>query len=91
MGRYRVKFTAKADRDLKEWRKIGDRAVIKKIENIFDELLEHPAMGTGQVELLKGDLSGYWSRRLNKKDRMIYAIDEVEAIVHVLSLRGHYE
>jgi len=45
----------------------------------------------GQVELLKGDLSGYWSRRLNKKDRMIYAIDEVEAIVHVLSLRGHYE
>jgi len=47
MGRYRVKFTAKADRDLKEWRKIGDRAVIKKIETIFDELLEHPAMGTG--------------------------------------------
>jgi toxin YoeB len=54
-------------------------------------LAEHPAMGTGQVERLKGDLSGYWSRRLNKKDRMIYKIDDVEAIVHLLSFKGHYE
>ncbi len=91
MGQYKVRLSPKATAELKHWTKVGDKSTLKKIERIVLELSEHPTLGTGQVERLKGDLSGYWSRRLNKKDRMIYAIDEVDAIVHVLSLQGHYE
>ena len=61
-----------------------------KIEKIFDELYEHPTSGIGKAERLKGDLSGYWSRRLNKKDRMVYKIENSIVTVYVLSLRGHY-
>lgn len=90
MGRYTVKVTRRADKDLQFWRNRGDKSVRKKIEKIFNELIEHPKAGAGKPEVLKGDLSGYWSRRLNKKDRLIYKIDESVAIVYILSLRGHY-
>jgi toxin YoeB len=58
---------------------------------ILLELENHPTTGTGKPELLKHELSGYWSRRLNKKDRIIYQILEDEVIVVVVSALGHYE
>lgn len=90
MGRYTVKVTRRADKDLQFWHNRGDKSVCKKIEKIFTELTAHPKTGTGKPEMLKGDLSGYWSRRLNKKDRLIYKIDESVVIVYIMSLRGHY-
>lgn len=90
MGRYTVKFAGRADKDLQYWQKLGDKSILKKIEKIFDELTEHPASGIEKVEKLKGDLSGYWSRRLSKKDRIIYKIEDSIVTVYVLSLRGHY-
>ncbi len=90
MGRYRVKFTAKADKDLLYWKKQGDKSILRKIEKIIDELTEHPALGTGKAERLKGNLSGYWSRRLNSKERLIYTIDDFVVTVYVLSQRRHY-
>ncbi len=90
MGRYTVKVTRRADKDLQFWHNRRGKSVCKKIEKIFTELTEHPKTGTGKPEILKGDLSGYWSRRLNKKDRLIYKIDESVVIVYIMSLRGHY-
>jgi len=90
MGKYSIVVTRKADKDLKHWRQSGDKSVQRKIEKIFDELRQHPTTGTGKPEQLKGDLSKYWSRRLNKKDRIIYRIDDNVVIVYILSLRGHY-
>ncbi|AOS83464.1 addiction module toxin YoeB [Chlorobaculum limnaeum] len=90
MGKYSIIVTRRADKDLKFWLQNGDKSIQRKIEKIFDELREHPASGTGKPEQLKGDLSKYWSRRLNKKDRIIYSIDDAVVIVYVLSLRGHY-
>ena len=46
--------------------------------------------GTGQVEQLKGNLSGLWSRRINKADRIIYSIEDERVIVTVISMKGHY-
>ncbi|RXK82462.1 Txe/YoeB family addiction module toxin [Chlorobaculum sp. 24CR] len=91
MGKYSIIVTRRADKDLKHWRQSGDKAVQRKIEKIFDELRQHPTTGTGKPEQLKGDLSKYWSRRLNKKDRIIYRIDDNIVIVYILSLRGHYD
>ena len=45
-------------------------------------------MYIGKPEPLTGNLSGYWSRRINDKDRLIYRIDEEN--IYILSCRYHY-
>ncbi len=90
MGKYTLILTPEAKDELRAWRKIGDKAIITKIEKIVDELSVHPTTGTANPKRLKGDLSGYWSRKLNKKDRIIYKIIDSEVSVQVFSLRGHY-
>jgi len=67
MGRYTLRLSRECDIHLQHWQKVGNKALLRKIEKIFSELIEHPTTGTGKPELLKGDHSGYWSRRLNKK------------------------
>jgi len=45
----------------------------------------------GRPEKLKHNLSGYWSRRINQKDRIIYEIiEEPTKLVVVISALGHY-
>ncbi len=60
------------------------------MDKIFIELEKHPRTGTGKVEALKDNLSGYWSRRLNQKDRLIYKIEDKIVTVTVISAQGHY-
>ena len=62
----------------------------KKIKTILNELKEHPYTGTGQPEQLKHELSGFWSRRINQKDRIIYSVEEEIVTVEVISAMGHY-
>lgn len=50
---------------------------------------EHPFEGTGKPELLKYNLEGYWSRRINREHRIVYEV--TEEIVFVLSAKGHYD
>ena len=90
MGSYKVNFTSSADEDLIYWNKIGDKSILKKIDKFFTELKEHPTTGTGRPELLKGNLAGCWSRRLNRKHRIIYEINDRTVTVVVITLRGHY-
>ncbi|MBD3628358.1 MAG: Txe/YoeB family addiction module toxin [Cyclobacterium sp.] len=61
-----------------------------KIDQLLDELEEHPETGTGKPERLKNILSGYWSRRINKEHRLVYSIDGEKVIVTVISAYGHY-
>ncbi len=72
-------------------KKSGDTASIKKILKILNELSEHPFTGIGNPEQLKYELSGYWSRRINKKDRLIYEVNQDIVTVYVVSAIGHYE
>ncbi|MBQ2514595.1 MAG: type II toxin-antitoxin system YoeB family toxin [Bacteroidales bacterium] len=46
--------------------------------------------GLGHPEPLTGNLSRYWSRRIDKKNRIVYEIFEEEQVINVVSLRGHY-
>lgn len=87
---YELILLPEAEKHLKEWQKSGQKKILKKIVGLFAELREHPTYGTGQVEQLKGDLAGYWSRRIDKGSRMIYAIEEERVVVSVVSLKGHY-
>jgi toxin YoeB len=47
-------------------------------------------IGIGSPERLKHQFSGFWSRRINLKDRLIYKIEDKEVIVYIISLKGHY-
>ncbi|MCM1452696.1 MAG: Txe/YoeB family addiction module toxin [Clostridium sp.] len=87
---YEIILLPQAELHLDEWRKSGQKKTLKKIADFFDELRFHPRTGTGKVEQLKGDLSGFWSRRIAKGERMIYSIEDDKVIVSVLSLKSHY-
>jgi toxin YoeB len=90
MEKYFVDITDQAKKQLAEILKSGDKASIKKLQQIFIELSIHPASGVGKPEKLKFEFSGYWSRQINKKDRLVYRIDEEIITVFVISARGHY-
>lgn len=87
---YIIEFEPKAVQDIAELKKSGNKAAITKIEKLLLELREHPTTGTGQVEALKENLSGFWSRRIDKFNRMIYTIEEDIVTVTVISAKGHY-
>ena len=87
---YKILLTKKAEEHLKEWKKSGQKKTLLKIISLFEELQLHPTSGTGQVEQLKGNLSGYWSRRIDKGSRMVYFIEEDKVVVTIISLKGHY-
>ena len=63
---YELILQPEAEQHLKEWQKSGQNKILKKIANLFAELREHPKTGTGQVEQLKGNLSGFWRRSIDK-------------------------
>ena len=90
MGKYIVEFTTRAKRELRFHHRSGNRSSILKIEQILKELTENPFDGTGNPEPLKYDLAGYWSRRINKKDRIIYKVNEDRVLVLIVSAIGHY-
>jgi toxin YoeB len=90
MGKYQVIIKTTAEEDFAFHKKSGNTASIKKILKILNELKEHPSTGSGNPEELKYDLSGFWSRRINSKDRLIYEIVEDLNTVFVVSGLGHY-
>ena len=61
------------------------------LKRLLEELMDHPQIGTGKPEQLKGDRAGQWSRRITKKHRLIYTINDTEVLVLVLSSYGHYD
>ena len=88
---YALRFSKSALEDIERHKNSGDRATIKKIEKLLNELREHPATGTGQPEKLRHDLTGLYSRRINKKHRLIYSIHDSVVIVHILSAWSHHD
>lgn len=80
----------KAREDLKFWYDSGQRQR-KKIEDLIRDIVEHPTWGIGKPEKLKHDLTGKWSRRIDRKNRIIYKVSDDNTTVFILSLRGYYE
>ncbi|MCC8175202.1 MAG: Txe/YoeB family addiction module toxin [Bacteroidales bacterium] len=87
---YRLILNPRAQDDWQLWIRSGQQQIVNKILNLFEELKEHPYTGTGQVEPLKGNFAGSYSRRINKQHRMVYKVEDNIVTVVVLRLRGHY-
>jgi len=86
---YEVIISPNALEDISSLKKT-DKLAYKKLEKLLIELREHPKTGTGKPQLKKHDLSGFYSRKINKKHRLVYQIIEERVIVLVLSAQGHY-
>ena len=91
MGQYKVIFSKVVMSHLEYYRKSGRKSDIRKIQDIVAELAQHPEIGTGNPEGLKGNYTEFWSRRVNKKHRMVFQIMEDEVVVFVVRAKGHYE
>ena len=68
-----------------------DKKLHEAARKIIKELLrcEDPALGIGKPEPLKQNLSGFWSRRLTQKDRIVYKFDE--SAIYIFAVGGHYD
>lgn len=77
--------------DIAGLKKAGQKAALQKLEKLLLELAEHPRTGTGQVEALRGNLAGFWSRRIDKYNRLVYTIEEEIVTVVIVSAKGHYD
>lgn len=66
-----------------------DKKTLKRINNLIKDTERNPFEGIGKPEPLKGDLSGFWSRRIDDTNRFVYRISNDK--LEILSCRGHYE
>jgi toxin YoeB len=65
-----------------------NRKTAKKIIKLIKEVQRHPFEGTGKPEPLKHELSGCWSRRINKEHRLVYQVHDDK--IRILACRYHY-
>jgi toxin YoeB len=87
---YTVIIKDNAARDIAAHKKSGNMVLCHKIQSLIQELKEHPDTGTGKPERLKGNLAGFWSRRINQEHRLVYSIEKNIVTVTVFSAKGHY-
>ena len=82
-----INFTEVAWNDYLYWQQT-DKTKLRKINSLIKECLRTPFEGTGKPELLKNDLSGFWSRRIDLEHRFIYKFEDNE--LSIISCRYHY-
>lgn len=86
---YYLHFSKQANNDITFHKKSGNKAILRKLLILFEELTEHPYTGTGKPEQLKYNLSDCWSRRINKEHRLVYEVHNDTVFIH--SAKGHYD
>lgn len=82
-----VTFTAEAWAQYQQWQ-TRDKKVLARINALIQECRRHPFEGTGKPEPLRANLQGYWSRRITREHRLVYAVNG-DALV-IVQCRFHY-
>jgi len=65
-----------------------DRKTLKRINKLINDVKRSPFEGLGKPEPLKENLSGFWSRRIDDNNRLVYAVDD--RALTIISCRYHY-
>ena len=78
----------KAQEHLVFWKKIGNKIILKRIAMLTSAIIDSPFDGIGKPEPLKYQLAGKWSRRIDKGNRLVYAV--ANRTLYIYSLKGHY-
>jgi toxin YoeB len=84
----KIVLTKSAIEDLEYWKKSGNVATLKRIQLLLKAIAKELFEGIGKPEALKYNLSGSWSRRINKEHRIVYEVTEDKVIIK--ALRFHY-
>lgn len=84
----RIQWDFDAWEEYCDWQRVN-KAALKKINQLIRDILRDPFDGLGKPEPLKEDLSGFWSRRIDEENRLIYAVEQ--DVVVLISCKGHYE
>ena len=66
-----------------------DKKTLKRVNQLVKDIERNNFEGIGKPEALKGNLSGFWSRRIDDGNRLIYRING--EFIDILSCKGHYE
>ena len=70
------------------WFQEHNRPLFKRINDLIKDAQRSPFRGLGKPEPLKGELSGYWSRRINAEHRLVYGVSETA--LTIIACRHHY-
>ncbi len=74
--------------DYLDWQ-MQDKKTLRRINLLIKDAERNPYMGLGKPEPLRGDLSGFWSRRIDEKNRLIYRFSS--DFLEIASCKGHYD
>jgi toxin YoeB len=85
---YKVRFRKIAAEDYLYWAK-HNKAILDRIDELVEDMKAQPFEGIGKPEPLKGNLQGYWSRRITKGHRIVYKV--AGKVIHIYFCRGHYD
>ena len=83
-----ISFTEKAFGEYLYWQ-TQDKKTLKRINALLKDINRDPFEGLGKPEPLKGNYSGYWSRRIDDMNRLVYKV--VEGVIEVDQCKGHYD
>lgn len=84
-------FSDEAWDDYLHWASTNDK-IRERINELIKQCKRSPFQGTGKPEPLRGDLSGWWSRRITSEDRMVYRVrgSGADQALEIAQLRFHY-
>ena len=83
----KVLFSHEAWEDYVYWQKT-DKRILSKINSLIKDIKRRPFQGLGKPELLKHQLKGAWSRRINQEHRLVYRFHEDQ--LQIIQCRYHY-
>jgi toxin-antitoxin system, toxin component, Txe/YoeB family len=83
-----ISFTPAAFADYVGWQN-EDRKTVNRINKLLYDIMRNPFEGLGKPEALKHDLKGYWSRRIDDRNRLVYFVD-AEGNIVVTQCKEHY-
>ena len=82
-----LSFMPQAWEDYLYWQ-TQDKKTLKRVNQLLKEIVRHSFTGTGKPEPLKHDKSGYWSRRIDDTNRIVYKVTDTAVVV--IACRYHY-
>ena len=80
-------FTPAAFNEYNEWFE-NNMQIIQRIKTLIRDIDRDPFKGIGKPEPLKGNWSGYWSRRIDQEHRLIYKVTPEQILI--VKCKGHY-
>jgi len=66
-----------------------DKKTLKRVNQLLQDISRNGNSGIGKPEPLKAELSGFWSRRIDETNRLVYRIQG--GVLEILSCKGHYD